>query len=201
MVRGIEQRRGAVAEKSRDRMLNSAVHLFRRHGYNGTGFREVVAHSGAPRGSIYHHFPSGKVQLGAEAVTLAGELANDMVLHFLESDDDVVVAVERFWASWTRFIESKSFEEGCPVVGVAAESHPEAPELAAAAAGAFSLWETTFASALRKAGVPRRSAQDLALLTVSALEGATVIARAARDVAPLVRTGQQVARTLRAALP
>src|SRR3712207_2839143 len=108
-------------------MLMSALQLFRRHGYNGTGFREVIKHSGAPRGSIYHHFPAGKAQLGVETVTQAGQLGNRMVEHALEAETDVVAGVERFWKNWTRFVESTNFEEGCPVVGVAAEAHPEAP--------------------------------------------------------------------------
>ena len=53
---------------SRERMVRSAAYLFRERGYSGTGFRDVIAHSGAPRGSIYHHFPDGKAQLAEEAV-------------------------------------------------------------------------------------------------------------------------------------
>jgi AcrR family transcriptional regulator len=181
-------------------MLMSALKLFRRHGYNGTGFREVISISGAPRGSIYHHFPAGKAQLGAETVTRAGELANEMFERALESEKDVVAGVERFWSNWVRFIEKTNFEEGCPVVGVAAEAHPEAPQLAEAATQAFVLWERTLTDSFRRAGVPRQHAQDLALLVITALEGATVLARAARDSRPLVRAGRQVARTLRAAI-
>src|SRR4051812_45431270 len=121
--------------KSRDRMLVSAVALFRRHGYNGTGFRDVVAHADAPRGSIYHHFPNGKAQLGAEAVRFAGEFAEATIKRYVEADD-VVTGVEDFWAGWTGLVKKSNFEEGCPIVGVAAESHPETPELAAAAADA-----------------------------------------------------------------
>lgn len=190
-----------MAGESRERMLRSAVQLFRRHGYNGTGFRDVVAHSGAPRGSIYHHFPGGKAQLGVEALALAGEMSNAVMAHFLQSED-VVAGLEKFWAGWVRLVESSDFHDGCPIVGVAAESHPEAPELAAAAAGVFSQWEETFAKAFRKAGVTKRQdARDLANLVISTLEGATVIARAARDTGPLVRAGKQLARILRATLP
>jgi AcrR family transcriptional regulator len=190
-----------VATKTRDRMLLSAVQLFRRHGYNGTGFREVVAHSGTPRGSIYHHFQGGKAQLGVETLAFAGEFANASMARFLQTDD-VVVGLEKFWASWVRIVESSDFHDGCPIVGVAAESHPEAPELAAAAASVFEQWEATFAAAFRKAGVRKRQeARDLANLVISTLEGATLISRAARDTNPLVRAGKQVARAVRAALP
>src|SRR6185295_9766806 len=59
---------------SKRRMVESAAVLFREQGYSGTGFRDVIAHSGAPRGSIYHHFPGGKSQLAAETVRYAGDV-------------------------------------------------------------------------------------------------------------------------------
>jgi AcrR family transcriptional regulator len=182
-------------------MVLSAVELFKRHGYNGTGFREVVTHSGAPRGSIYHHFPGGKAQLGSDAVLFAGEFSNAFIARKLGADD-VVAGLESFWRSWTRAVEASDFQEGCPIVAVAAESHPEAPELTAAAAEVFDQWRTTFAGAFRKAGLTStRDAQELATLVIAALEGATVMSRAAHDTRPLVRTGRQLARILRDTLP
>src|SRR4051812_49001651 len=69
---------GRLAEKalpdSKKRMVESAALLFREQGYSGTGFRDVIGHSGAPRGSIYHHFPGGKSELAAETVRYAGEV-------------------------------------------------------------------------------------------------------------------------------
>ena len=45
---------------SRARMVRSAAALFGSRGLSGTSFSDVLADSGAPRGSIYHHFPRGK---------------------------------------------------------------------------------------------------------------------------------------------
>ena len=42
---------------TRTRMLVAGTELFRDRGYDGTGFRDVVARADAARGSIYHHFP------------------------------------------------------------------------------------------------------------------------------------------------
>src|SRR5256885_6584997 len=112
-----------MPRNARTRMLDSTVQLLRHHGYNGTGFREVVAHSGAPRGSIYHHFPGGKAQLGSEAVSFAGEFSNAFIARKLDRED-VVAGLESFWRAWTRAVEASDYQEGCPIVGVAAESHP-----------------------------------------------------------------------------
>jgi TetR/AcrR family transcriptional repressor of lmrAB and yxaGH operons len=58
------------AGRTRDRMLLSAVTLLRERGRNGVTLDAVLAHSGAPRGSIYHHFPGGRDQLVLEAAQL-----------------------------------------------------------------------------------------------------------------------------------
>ena len=185
---------------TRQRMLDSAVRLFREHGYNGTGFRDIVAHSNSPRGSIYHHFPGGKAQLGVEAVESSGRFINGLIEQGVEGED-FVVGFERFWRWWIRFIEADDFQAGCPVVGVAVEAHPEAPELADAASRVFSDWERTVAVSLRKAGVAREEeALGLATLILGALEGSTVLARAAGNREPLVRTGKQLASLLRSRL-
>src|SRR3977135_2427127 len=58
---------------SRARMIKAAFDLFRKRGYHATAFSDVVQESGAPRGSIYFHFPGGKQELAREAIALAGD--------------------------------------------------------------------------------------------------------------------------------
>lgn len=52
--------RAEMAEGVRERMVCSAVVLLSRAGVQGASFGEVDGRTGAPRGSIYHHFPGGK---------------------------------------------------------------------------------------------------------------------------------------------
>src|SRR6266581_9606403 len=56
---------------ARARMVRSAATLIRERGIHGVGLREVVAHSGGPRGSLGRYFPGGKTQLMTEAIDLA----------------------------------------------------------------------------------------------------------------------------------
>jgi AcrR family transcriptional regulator len=48
-------------------MVQAAKQLIREGGYGATAFSDVLTLSGAPRGSVYFHFPGGKAQLGMEA--------------------------------------------------------------------------------------------------------------------------------------
>lgn len=52
---------------TRERLTAAAAALFRRQGYHATGLSEVLAAAGAPKGSLYHHFPNGKADLARAA--------------------------------------------------------------------------------------------------------------------------------------
>jgi AcrR family transcriptional regulator len=189
-----------VTNATREQMIKSAVHLFRRQGYTGTGFREVIDHSGTPRGSIYHHFPGGKAELGVEALRAAGG-ATDRLLQELMESGDPAAGVDAYMSWWARYLERTDFRAGCPVLAVAAESHPDAPELERAAAVEFSRWETGLAAALRHAGASRARATSIASVVVASFEGATVMARAQKSVRPLDHARREIRRLIQDALP
>ena len=56
----------------RQPIVNAAVTLFRRRGYAGTALYDIADVSSAPKGSLYHYFPEGKVSIAAAAVQEAG---------------------------------------------------------------------------------------------------------------------------------
>src|ERR1700761_9551088 len=151
-----------INRDSRNRMIQSAALLFREHGYSGTGFRDVIEHSGAPRGSIYHHFPGGKEQLAAETVAWAAGVI-ERRLDRAARGGDPIAALGMFVDSWREVLEDSNFRAGCPIVAVAAEADAGSTASAAAAA-AFARWRDLLARALLTAGVGRATARQLATL-------------------------------------
>ena len=71
-----KQSRPVIGEV-RDHMVQGAMTSLARRGLQATSFSEVLAATGAPRGSLYHHFPGGKHQLVAAAVDRAGTVLTD----------------------------------------------------------------------------------------------------------------------------
>src|SRR5258708_15943330 len=59
----------------RTKMIEGAVRRLAINGVEGTSFADVLAATGAPRGSIYHHFPGGKTELLHAALHPASERA------------------------------------------------------------------------------------------------------------------------------
>ncbi len=109
-----------VKPDPRQQMIVSAVALMREQGVDAASFSRVLERSGAPRGSIYHHFPEGKAQLVEEATRYAGEFIAAGLAAALQSDDPVA-AIRGFTASWERILEKWDYRAGCTVVAAALE--------------------------------------------------------------------------------
>jgi AcrR family transcriptional regulator len=185
---------------ARERMIESAGTLLRERGLAGTSFREVLAHSGAPRGSIYHHFPEGKNQLVEAAVRAAGVAGGQLIAAGAASGDPVAT-LRGFIQLWGQSLEASGYEAGCPLVAVTTAAGADEPELRAAAAEAFATWQGALAAGLRDAGLSRARARRLATTILAGVEGAVILCRAQRSGQPLKDVGAELELGLRAALP
>ena len=175
---------------ARERMIRSAAVLFRERGVHGTSLSDVVAHSSAPRGSIYHWFPGGKAQLAEEATRYSGEFIAGGIAAALD-EDDPVAAVRAFAALWREILRDSDFSAGCPIVSATLEG-ARAPGARAAAGAAFAHWQELLAGAFAGRGVAPARARPLATLAVAAVEGAIVLSRAQRSSAPLERVADEL---------
>lgn len=162
-------------------MIASAVKLLAVHGFQATTFSSVLKDSGAPRGSIYYHFPEGKDQLIAAAIDLAGERA----LALTESFSGLPAAeiVEAFAGLWRAVLLRSGFRAGCAVLAVTVSA--DVPALVDRAAVIFRSWRERLGQALESAGIEAVQARALALTIIAACEGAVVLCRAEQSLEPL----------------
>ncbi|MFC4242155.1 TetR/AcrR family transcriptional regulator [Gryllotalpicola reticulitermitis] len=179
-----------MAGDVRQRMVEGTVRLLARGGYHGTSFADVIGQTGAPRGSIYHHFPGGKDEL----VVAALELADAQALTALTNGDATTAlgVVDQFIGMWRRLLVGTQFEAGCSVLGVTVSADTEV--VLDRAAEVFRDWRGTLAARLEETGFEASEAGGFATLLIAATEGAVVMCRAARSVEPL----ETVADELRA---
>ncbi|MFI6650408.1 TetR/AcrR family transcriptional regulator [Streptomyces sp. NPDC050529] len=169
---------------SRDQMILSAAVLLREHGASATSIDRVLAHSGAPRGSVYHHFPGGRVQLIGEAVALAGDFITGLIDAAVQADDPVD-AVDAFFVLWRDRLVGSGFRAGCPIVAVAVETNDDAPQLARLAAAVFARWQEALAALFVQHGLTEERSRRLGAFVVAAVEGAVIMCRAEQSTAPI----------------
>src|SRR5919198_3863828 len=171
---------------ARQKMILSQALLQRERGVAGTALPDVLEHSGAPRGSIYHHFPNGRAQLAAEATAWAAEwTAKRLESH--RAAGDVVGAVDAFVEEWNATLLDSGYAAGCPVAAGALD-----PSTRRAAGAGFRRWEQLLRDALERSGRPPERAESLAVVVIAAIEGALVLARAEGTTRPLERVAEQL---------
>ncbi|HZR82200.1 MAG TPA: TetR/AcrR family transcriptional regulator [Candidatus Binatia bacterium] len=182
-----------AAAKHKESLVRSAMRLFRRQGYASTGLQQILAESGAPRGSLYHYFPSGKESLGEAAVGMAGDLIREMLESHAARHPDPKAFVQAWSRTMAGWMEESGFQSGCPIATTVLETAPRSPAITLAGRNAVDGWIDVVADVLARDGMPAREARSRAQLLIAAMEGALILARVRQskqpilDVAKLVR--------------
>jgi AcrR family transcriptional regulator len=185
---------------TRERIVNASAELFRQHGYTGTGVKQIVTAAQAPFGSVYHFFPGGKEELGAAAIQVSGELYAQLIPAVLDAAPDLVSGVRAFFAAAGEHLRDSGYTDACPIATVALEVSSSSEPLRLACAEVFESWVAAGSERFTDAGLASDSSRELAIGFLAALEGAFVLARAARSTEPLEVAGAQVADAVQRAL-
>jgi len=185
---------------TRDRIVQTSAELFRRQGYAATGVKQIVTAAQAPFGSLYHFFPGGKEQLGAEAIRTSGAIYALLIPAVFDPAPDVVTAVRDFFAGAAQHLVETDYADACPIATVALEVSSSSETMREACAEVFESWIVAGAERFVAAGICPATARELTVGMLAALEGAFVLARALRSTGPLEVAGELAARAVEEAL-
>jgi AcrR family transcriptional regulator len=189
-----------MSTPTRQRIVEAGADLVRAKGYTGTGVKEIVTAARAPFGSLYHHFPGGKEQLGEEVIRWSGAQYGALGPLIFDAAPDVVTGVRAFFAGAAEHLEESGWIDACPIATVALEVASTSEPLRQATADVFTSWIDGLTSRFAAAGLPRPRARELAIAMIAGLEGAFVLARAWRSQEPLLIAGDVAARAVEDAL-
>ncbi|GAA1456698.1 TetR/AcrR family transcriptional regulator [Williamsia maris] len=184
---------------TRARMLHSAIALMQRNGAAAVTVDAVLADSGAPRGSVYHHFSGGRDQIVSEALRNAGDLMTAMVVNGAQTSP--LEAIETFVVFWTDMLVSSDYAHGCPVVAAAVSGAESSPDLQSTVEQIFTDWHVALTESLVAWGVDPARSEPLASMVVASFEGALVLARSRRSLTPLTDVAGELRRIVADALP
>src|SRR5690242_16054915 len=161
---------------TRDRLLESSAELFRKQGYSATGIKQIVTAAQAPFASLYHFFPGGKEELGAEAIRVSGALYELLIPAVFDPAPDLPTGVRNFFAGAADHLRETDYADACPIATIALETSSSSEPLRQACAEVFERWIAAGAELHEDGGLAAEEAHDLTIAMLAALEGAFVLA-------------------------
>lgn len=187
-------------EGTRERIVSASADLMCRQGYEATRVKAIVTAAGAPFGSLYHFFPGGKEQLGAETIRWSGARYGELLPAVLSTAPDLVTGVRAFFAGAAEHLVDTDYADACPIATVALEVSSHSEVLRQACADVFDDWIAEGCRQFVDGGIPDADARRLVIELIAALEGAFILCRAMRTTEALDIVGAAAARSVGAAM-
>jgi AcrR family transcriptional regulator len=171
--------RAAAKDATHERIVSVAARAIRRSGYDGTGVADIMKEAGLTHGAFYAHFASREAMLAeaagracAESAAAAAEVvANTPPEKTLESMLGVYLSREHL----------EGVDIGCPLAALGSETSRQVPEVRRVATRHVKEMIDLVARQLPDWGQP--GAHERALVTISTMVGALLLARAVDDPA------------------
>ena len=157
---------------SRQKIVKAATRLFNIQGYHATGLNQILKESGAPKGSLYYHFPDGKEQLAVEAVNKMAAQIEEDIKQVMNQYDHALDAFQAHVKQIAKHFDEDDLFEGLPIGLLAAETSLMSEPLRKACKDAFESWESLYCEKLIQDGFEPEKAHRLSLLVNSMIEGA-----------------------------
>jgi AcrR family transcriptional regulator len=189
-----------AATGTKDRILDTTAALFQRYGYSGTGLKQIVAAANAPFGSVYHHFPGGKAELGEAVIRRSGQMYLELVAGVLTAAADPVTGARDAFAGAAAVLRETDYIDACPIATVALEVASSNEPLRIATAEVFESWIDGLTTLYTDAGIADEAARNLAIVFIELLEGGFLLSRAARNTEALDAAGAAATVLVEAAL-
>lgn len=165
---------------TKDRLIRSAAHLFRRYGYNGVGLTDLLDAAKAPKGSLYHHFPNGKSDLALAAAMWASDGMLRTMAAAFEGAASFEDGFETLCHKLAKLFDQTGQSDGCPVSGALFDG-PENEVFRQATGHIFEGWISEAEHYARLFGAEPDDARQRAELFFMLIQGGWTLARARSD--------------------
>jgi TetR/AcrR family transcriptional regulator, transcriptional repressor for nem operon len=171
--------------KTRDRIVETARRLFAEKGYLATGVAEIRAEAGVHSGSLYHAFPSKQDLLVAVLENYRDHMDERLIGRAWAGIDDPIERIFALLDVYRRFLLESDFLFGCPIGFVALELHDPDEPVRQLVWQNFTNWTARVRECLEAAPLAADADRAaLATFVLTTMEGAVMLARTARDIAP-----------------
>jgi TetR/AcrR family transcriptional regulator, transcriptional repressor for nem operon len=172
--------------KTRERIVEHAMRLFREQGYERTGIAEIVAAADVRSGSLYYFFKAKEDVLIAVLEAYLDGLAPQVMDPAFAVTEDPIGRVFAVMDGYRRAIVVTDFRYRCPIGSLALEMQNASERARALVNRNFAQWRDAVARCVRDAAPALREDVDpdsLASFVLTVMEGGVMQATAERDIA------------------
>ncbi|MCG8493188.1 MAG: TetR/AcrR family transcriptional regulator [Sneathiellales bacterium] len=184
------------SEKTQAKLLEATAFLLRTKGYNAMGLSDIIRESGIPKGSLYHHFPKGKDELSAAAISHSGKQMLVSLKQLIDKSGTLIEGLYAFFDYYINQLEDSGFAKGCPLATVSLETASGVPLVQHACKQAFDDIQDLLQQNLQKNGAGRKKAEQLATLAVASFEGSLLLSKARNETTPIRLMRDQLSEQL-----
>ncbi|EGT3616816.1 TetR/AcrR family transcriptional regulator [Clostridium perfringens] len=177
---------------TKEKFIETSYKLFQVKGYNATGLNEILKESGAPKGSLYYHFPRGKEELALESVKLAGERIIENLLKTLNIYEDPIEGIVSNLNKMAAMVDNDKKMQDMSISLIALETYNSSEILRSACEEVFSAIENIYAERLIKHGIKEEKAKEIAITILAMTEGAINLSLTRKSGEALRIIGKQI---------
>src|SRR6202789_1229087 len=160
-------------EHVRQKIIQSALHLFNKHGFTAASIDDIMAGAGMTRGGFYSYFQS-KSELYAEAISCFVTEKQEVIASSAEASDRAVLLL-RDYLSHQHF---EDVERSCPLIGLPNDVSRNDQSVREAQETALRMMVETFEQGMTPNA---HASRQVALALTSLCLGGMVVARAIED--------------------
>ena len=177
MPKATSNARAAAKDATHERIVSVAARAIRRSGYDGTGVADIMKEAGLTHGAFYSHFASREAMLAEAAAKACAESAGAAA--------DVVAkeapgkALASMLGAYLSKAHVQNAELGCPLAALGSETARQAPDVRRVTTRHIKAMIDLIARESADWGRP--GAHEHALVTLSTMVGALLLARAVDD--------------------
>ena len=183
-------------EETKAKILQQAAELFNQQGYAGSSISDIMRVTGLQKGGIYNHFKN-KDDLALQAFDYAIACILQRTKVVLRSKRHAIERLQAVIGIFSSFVDDPPIKGGCPLLNTAVESDDAHPELRERAQQAMNSWRQLICQIIQK-GIekgeihPDVSADEVATIMISTLEGAMLMSKLYGDSIHMVRVAKHL---------
>lgn len=173
--------RYAKSKETKERLIKTMSHLLRTQGFHATGITQVINDSGIPKGSLYYHFPKGKVELASGSIEQSAEKLYQLLSQMMNAAQSPIDAVRTFCDFYINEMDKGNFTRGCPIATITLEAAATNDPIQLSCKDAFQKLGSIFEHHLLENGLYPQKSKEMAIVALASIEGALILCKAQRS--------------------